>query len=229
MARQRAKNELTVELCKLLLKTHVDSLADEKYKGDDMDAVVKRYVGFLAAVAQHTSRLSKEMVSGAALDIFGCSKVAAEKFGNAMKTAMSYCHNKGSKATTGKKLTESVKSVVLSFKNQSLLMSALQSKDSTPASSKTGSPCVQLHSDDEVIPVEAAAGSSSSAYQLPSAAEIDELYGCATTPPVKRARVGDISDSVEIVSSQEVDVGEAAPAPKARLINLRTRTNRSVQ
>ena len=211
---KRAKNELTDEMCKLLLKTHVDSLDDAKYKSDDMDLVVKRYVGFLSAVAQHTSRLSKDMVKANAADIFGCSAVVSEKFGSAMKTALSYCHSKGTKATSGKRLTESVKGVVLSFKSEGTLLGTVQAKMLSPDDPKKASPRTQVSDDD----VEGVAGNSKSSSSRVE--DIYNLYGCPAPKKLKSVSPSTPQGAVEIVSSQEAYSDQDSEEPLPVLISI---------
>ena len=116
MASSRVKCTLSVEQCELLLKGHVASLDDQIYKNEDQEVVVKHYLQFLCACAQYTSRLNSKVAQQAAVSIFGIPPTGAKMFAEAMVQALQYCMIKGKCASSGKKLSDSVKSVVLSFR-----------------------------------------------------------------------------------------------------------------
>ena len=222
MSTKRAACTLSQKTCAVLLKAHVASLTDEAYLQQDLDLLVKKYVGFLVACAQQTERLNKDIVATSAVEIFACNRFVAEQFGTAMKSALSHCHSKGSKATSGARLTSAVRSVVLAFKSSkgSLMSLALQNDPPSAEKSAKGTD----DDDDDVratVASQSRSSGSASAYQLPTEAEINELYGCSTTPPEKKARI-DEDGTVDIVSSQEVEDVEAAPAVAASAPQART-------
>ena len=158
--KERARCELTAAQCELFLKTHVSGLDDKAYQGDDYDCIVKSYNGFLCAVAGATSRLTSTMVRSAAKKVFAADDKAARDFGDSMSGALSYCYSKGLKATSGKKLTDGVKAVVLSFGNVAALrpvQAALSGQPSPgkPCASKTlapGTPGESGHQAEQIEP-----------------------------------------------------------------------------
>lgn len=204
----RAKCELTLDLCSLLLKTHVKTLDDTAYKSEDLDIVVKKYVGFLSAIAKHTDRVGKDLVAGAARDVFGSSKAVAEAFGVAMKGALSHCMSKGSKATTGKKLSAAVMSVLVGSKSHkgSLMSLAL----AAPVKSEESSVL------DESRPL---ADQPSSSTGVDSERDIYAIYGAS---PPKRAKAVASANSgpVQVLSSQEISDSEEPDAHETSTVFL---------
>ena len=97
------------------MKGHVEDLSDKTYSSDDWEDVVHKYTGFLCAAAKHTMRLNSSLVKTATKNVFKPDPKVVNDFGDAMAGAMSYCYAKAYKATSGKKLSESVKAVILSF------------------------------------------------------------------------------------------------------------------
>ena len=63
-----------------MLKTHVKTLDDKAFEGDE-DDVVEAYQGFLASVAKHTSRLSACIVCESAIEQHGVSLDKARSAG----------------------------------------------------------------------------------------------------------------------------------------------------
>ena len=195
MARTRC--ELSLETCKLLLKSHVDSLDDRKYNDDDYDNVVKRYVGFLSACAQHTERLNSTIVQSAATSVLGASPSVAKKFADAMAHALSYCYSKGSKATSGKKLPECVRSVIVSFKTTKVGLASLQTRLKSPDDAeKKGE---HIIADAEVA---APSGHAAAAGDvLTSGKAIRDLYGFSSPPKKQKVPLDEL---MFVCSSQEV-------------------------
>ena len=112
----RASCTLKASTAEHLLKAHVRSLEDEAFKSDDPEEVVDHYLALLCGIAQHTQRLSKTFFAQAVVRIFGVKPEVASKFAMAVSEALAYCFQKGSKATTGKELSEPVKTVCKNFR-----------------------------------------------------------------------------------------------------------------
>ena len=112
------------------MKAHVEDLSDKTYASDDWEDVVHKYTGFLCAAAKHTMRLNSSLVKTATKNVFKPDPKVVNDFGDAMAGAMSYCYAKAYKATSGKKLSESVKAVILSFGDSGSMGSVQQSLSS---------------------------------------------------------------------------------------------------
>ena len=121
----RAKCDLSVAVCEVLLKSHVSSIDSGLYLSEDMEAVVASFVGFLGAAGHHTVRLNATVVAAAAKNVLGVNDVVAKKFGDAMAHAFSFCVAKGCKAVSGKKLSSPVLAVVMGIRGHASL-TALQ-------------------------------------------------------------------------------------------------------
>ena len=115
------------------MKAHVEDLSDKTYSSDDWEDVVHKYTGFLCAAAKHTMRLNSSLVKTATKNVFKPDPKVVNDFGDAMAGAMSYCYAKAYKATSGKKLSESVKAVILSFGDSGSMGSVQQSLSSPNA------------------------------------------------------------------------------------------------
>ena len=206
MASSRVKFTLSVEQCEILLKDHVASLDDQIYKNEDLEVVVKHYLQFLCACAQYTLRLNSKVVQQAAVSIFGIPPTGAKMFAEAMVLALQYCMSKGKCASSGKKLSDSVKSVVLSFRGAGSLVAvqrALQGSSSMGSSSSSTLRLPYLKSQDKEEESPSAAPSTKrGATDMVTAADIYKIYGMCP-PPQKKKMLQD-NDVHEIVSSQEV-------------------------
>ena len=215
----RSKNELTSEVCTLLLKSNVDSLSGEQYLSGDEELIVKQYVGFLSAVAAHTTRLSKDMVSASAIEIFGCNKSAGYKFGAAMKSALAYRNTKGSKGTSGAKLSDSVRAVLCGSKSNNGTLRALQRKMKSPSDK---SPSDVVPNDTIDLEASPSAGSSTDACPM-SIRDVLAIYGVgdAESKRLKCELQKRDPGEIEISSSQEEVVDcEAARNSEAPSIVL---------
>ena len=113
---ERSKCVLNPHICDILMKTHISGFDDQAYKDDDVENVVSSYVGFLSAVAQHTSRLNAALLSASAVRVFKVPQKIAHDFGKSVSHAFGHCHHKGRNAVSGKKMNVDVQSVCLSFK-----------------------------------------------------------------------------------------------------------------
>ena len=200
-AMERSRCLITETILVLLLKSNISSLEDQVYNNDDMELIVKHYLGFLVACANQTNRLNPKLVASSAKEVFGCSDFIGKKFGEAMASALSYCHNKAGKATSGKKLSENVKTVILSFShNTSASMSKVQESLKLPVSppAKPSNSMSSPGNAGSPQMLEPAAASS-------SANEIYKLYGISDLPKIKKPRVAEetVLSSQEIFSSQE--------------------------
>ena len=121
------------------MKAHVDDLSDKTYASDDWEDVVHKYNGFLCSAARHTTRLNPSLVRTATKNVFKPDSKIVNDFGDAMAGAMSYCYSKAYKATTGKKLSDSVKAVIMSF-GEAGSMGAVQQNLSSPDANKREQP-----------------------------------------------------------------------------------------
>ena len=208
MASSRVKCTLSVEQCELLLKGHVAFLDDQIYKNEDLAVVVKHYLQFLCACAQYTLRLSSKVVQQAAVSIFGIPLTGAKMFAEAMVQALQYCMIKGKCASSGKKLSDSVKSVVLSFRSAGSLVAvqrALPGSSSMGSSSSSSTlrlPYLKSQDKEEESPSAAPSTKRGATDMVTEAADIYKIY--AMCPPPQKKKMLQDNDVHEIVSSQEV-------------------------
>jgi hypothetical protein len=196
---ERAKCLITVPILVLLLKSNISSLDDQVYNNDDMEVIVKHYLGFLDACAHQTNRLSPKLVTSAAKEIFGCSDFIGKKFGEVMASALSFCSGKAAKASTGKKLSENVKTVILSF-NSGACAAINKIQDSLKLPTSPTPKIATSMSSDSVD-----TASSPQLLQPTSASEIYQLYGITDLPKSKKPKIHheNVMSSQEIFSSQE--------------------------
>ncbi len=99
-AMERSKCLIGKGMVDLLLKSNISTLDDQVYNNDDMELVVKHYLGFLCACANQTNRLNPKLVASSAKEVFGCHDFVAKKFGEALASALGI---KAGKATSGNK------------------------------------------------------------------------------------------------------------------------------
>ena len=210
MADARSRCLLDGPVCDLLLKSHVRNLDDAVFFQDDTDSVVEQYLGFLAAVARVTTRLKVSLVSASACRVFGCCPATGCKFGAAMVAALHWCYEKGRKASSGCKLSDSVKTVCLAFKHvpkslHDLQGSLLQSPASMSKGSSSSSICTAQPYKGASPVAAAAAFGVGAATAHSSKATIRRLYGLpeASPPSKKREVAADIFSSQEVPSSPE--------------------------
>ena len=212
----RAKNALDDNAYQLLLKNHIKSLDELRFVHRDEEVVVARYQPFLEECARKTSRISVAMLQKAAIDHFGCSHSIAHQFANAMANAFSFCFQKIKSASTGKKLSDASKAVLMAAsgdrsEQRAVKLSALQQNMGCNSSSiSSSSPCFSV-----LLPTTAtaaaAAPSESKADPPTDAADILAVYGCiakvatagAQQPRSLERRISVVS-SQEVLSSQEV-------------------------
>jgi hypothetical protein len=155
--------------------------------------IVKHYLGFLVACAHQTNRLSPKLVTSAAKEIFGCSDFIGKKFGEVMASALSFCSGKAAKASTGKKLSESVKTVILSFNSGACAaINKIQDSLKLPLS-----PTPKIERSMSSCSVDTA--SSPQLLQPTSASEIYQLYGISDLPKSKKPKI----DYENVMSSQD--------------------------
>jgi hypothetical protein len=208
-AMERSKCLVTTSILILLLKSNISSLEDQVYNNDDMEVIVKHYLSFLVACAGQTSRLNPKLVASSAKQVFGCSDFVCKKFGDVVASALSYCHSKAGKATSGKKLSEHVKAVILSFhctsaainKIQGSLKLPLLSPPPKPTTAGSSSPSDSAGSPPVLQTAESRSGAS----------DIYQLYGISAPPKSKKPRHADET----ILSSQEVFSSQDCGAPPA--------------
>lgn len=172
---------------------------DETYQSDDPEIVVAKYLPFLSAVAKHTNRLNSSLAQAAAKELFKPSDLAAKRFGDAMAAALSYCRSKGCKATSGKKLSDPVKLVCLSFDKAAGAVRKFQDsmiEDSPPAQESPASSTASVKRTFSA-PTTSVSSSSSS-----SASRILELYGVSPRK-VRKHEADEVISSQEVLSSQD--------------------------
>ena len=117
--------------------------------------------------------------------------------------ALKYCSDKGKTASSGKKLSQSVKSVVLSFKDVDSSLSALQSAlggNSSSSSSKTAPEASTPGPSSPSLPILDSPKAATNK-EVDDARAIYSIYG-VSPPPKKTSKVE--HDVQDIVSSQEV-------------------------
>jgi hypothetical protein len=209
---ERAKCLITVPILVLLLKSNISSLDDQVYNNDDMEVIVKHYLGFLVACAHQTNRLNPKLVTSAAKEIFGCSDFIGKKFGEVMASALGFCYGKAAKASTGKKLSENVKTVILSFNSGACAaINKIQESLKLPTS-PTPKIATSMSSDS----VDTA--SSPQLLQPTSASEIYQLYGITADLPKKPSHHKKPKihhENVNVMSSQEIFSSQEQVQPSA--------------
>ena len=102
-AMERSKCLIGKGMVDLLLKSNISTLDNQVYGNEDMELVVKHYLGFLCACANQTNRWNPKLVAPSAKEVFGCHDFVAKKFGEALASVLSYCYNTAGKATSGTK------------------------------------------------------------------------------------------------------------------------------
>lgn len=201
MAADRAKCLLTEEACNVLVKSHVKSLDDDVWKNDDMEIVIGHHLSLLVAISQHTARLKTSLLEKVLLTVLSCSPTVAHNFSLKMSQCLQYCVSKAGSATSGKKLSNGVKAVVLAMHNGPASVQKLRSSlgsSGAAASSSSGLP-VRIPSNEveEVVedtPMEAAVGWDKES--------ILKMYGVGASPPKRRCLRKE--DSVVSVASSAV-------------------------
>ena len=204
----RTRCTLSEASCAVLLKAHVSGLDDGAFVADDPEQLLVRYAGFLAAAAGQTVRLKSSVVEKAAVTVFCVSAPTARKFGQSMAQAMAYAYGKGCKATSGRKLSDAVKTVCLGFRCEAMgpLQRALASPSRLGAVKQEAS---ESQDPEPGLPLVA----SPSAGSGMSKSEIAALYG------VSPAQEAPTAGPVEIVSSQDVPSQDLHSAPKAQVVD----------
>jgi hypothetical protein len=203
-AMERAKCLITIPILVLLLKSNISSLDDQVYNNDDMEVIVKHYLGFLVACAHQTNRLTSKLVASAAKEVFGCSDFVGKKFGEVMASALSFCYSKAGKASSGKKLSQSVKSVILSFNSSACAaINKIQDSLKLPLS-----PEPKIATSTSSSSVDTA---SSPQLQPTSASGIYQLYGITDLPKSKKPKI----DHENVLSSQEIFSSQEQVRPSA--------------
>jgi hypothetical protein len=207
----RAKCVLSSSVCEMLLKAHVNSLGDAVYKSDDPEVVVKHYLSFLCGCAKQTLRLNGGTVRAAAQAVFHVPPLVAKNL----------------KATSGKKLSDPVKSVLLSFSSPPPAIGELQMtmKESQSSPGGSSSKCLPAAKSQCLV----AGGSSSQcsvdssqpplplgdvstqAYADSPRRAILKVYG--VSPPPKKARKTEQAEAMAVYSSQEVVDSQPSPGP----------------
>ena len=215
----RAKCTLTAGSCEVILKAHVRSIGGGEYLNEDMEVIISSYLPFLTACACLTTRLSSSVVAQAAVQVLGVSTAVGLKFGQSMSGALSYCYLKGQKATTGKRLSDGVRAICLSFsgdqfgtlKSPNEKHAHIGDRQSNSTSSSSSSSFLAIADSPPGASAAAAAAAAAAGATPPQAsaaaadtiAAIHELYGLAH-PPAKKQRAVDLHGIAEVVSSQEV-------------------------
>ena len=202
-AMARAKNALDDQAYQLLLKNHIKSLDDLRFVHRDEEVVVSRYQPFLEECARKTSRISPALLQKAALDHFGCSQAIAHQFANAMANAFSFCFKKVRSATSGKKLSDASKAVLMAASGDRSeqcavkLSSLQQSMGCNSSSISSSSTCFSV-----LLPT--ATPSESMADPPTDAADILAVYGCKAKVATAAHQPRSLEPRISVVSSQEV-------------------------
>ena len=159
-----AKCALTAASCEVLLKAHVRNIDGGQFLNEDVEVVITNYLPFLTACACQTTRLSSSVVAQAAVQVLGVSTAVSSTFGQPMSSALSYCYQKGLKATSGKRLSDGVRAIWLSFRGDHFATClSPKAKDGDKGSSKSSSSsCSLVPVADPATPPGAAASRSSS-------------------------------------------------------------------
>lgn len=174
---------------------------------------MEQYVALLTAVAAHSTRVNGSVIQEAARQVFNCSPLVAQKFGGAVSKALAHCLRAGLSATSGKKLSASVRAVCLvlakSDKRLASLMEVMcTSSDSQSQSLGDKSPYRR--------PVPAGPASPVTPPALPSSrAAVLAAYGFDNSPTVSSG-CSPATLEVEVLSSQElaapvVEVAQSFP------------------
>ena len=208
---------MSLQQCELLIKGHLKSLDDQVYQSDDPEVVIKHYLPFLCGCAQYTRRLNSSVVQQAVQSILGVPSHIGKKFGDAMASSLKYCNDKGKSAMSGKKLSASVKSVILSFKDADSALAALQSalggKHSSssssshqtppgalPAPSPPSLPVKRTHEQQDKKEEDNDDDAMEKKHTVDDARAIYSIYG--VSPPAKK-RPKITHEVLDVVSSQE--------------------------
>ena len=209
----RARNALDEDAYQLLLKSHITSLDDLRFVHRDEDVVVARYQPFLEDCARKTSRISVVMLQKAATEQFGCSQAIASQFANAMANAFSHCFKKVQHATSGKKLSDASKAVLMAAsgdrsEQRAVKLPALQqSMGCNSSSSISSSTCFSV-----LLPTTAtaaaAAPSESKADPPTDAADILALYSCIPKVATAGAQQPRSSATQELAGAQQLKVAK---------------------
>jgi hypothetical protein len=176
-------------------------LDDDVWKNDDMEIVIRHHLSLLVAISQHTARLKTSLLEKVLLTVLSCSPTVAHNFSLKMSQCLQYCVSKAGSATSGKKLSNGVKAVVLAMHNGPASVQKLRSSlgsSGAAASSSTVLP-VRIPSNEveEVVedtPMEAAVGWDKES--------ILKMYGVIASPPKRRCLRKE--DSVVSVASSAV-------------------------
>ena len=201
----RTRCTLSEASCAVLLKAHVSGLDDGAFLPDDPEQLLVRYAGFLAAAAGQTVRLNSSVVEKAAVTVFGVSGATAHRFGQSMTQAMAYAYGKGCKATSGRKLSDAVKTVCLGFRCEAMepLQRALASPSRLGAVKQEASGSQQPEPELSLV-------ASPSASSGMTNRDIAALYGVS---PVQEPPT---AGPVEIVSSPEAPSQDLHPAAEGQ-------------
>jgi len=169
----RAKNTLTVDATKGLLKKHVETIKDGAYKHDDTLFVVAHYNNFLVALAERTDRVAKLVMKEAVQHVFEISSPNAETFAAGIARAFRYCQSK--RVIDGSRTHKEVLNVKGAFQKRELF-----EESPTPAvsfaSSSFESPTKRT---EDELPVKKPKLSPGGIYKL---------YHCASPTPAMRAQ-----------------------------------------
>ena len=200
----RIKCELSDGDCDNLVKVHIQIPLKEDYKEDDYEDVVTGFTTFLCAAATLTSRLSQPQLAASVKKQFELPDKVSSDFAKAMTEALSYCYSKSRKATTGKKLSDPVKAVCMSFKsgNKNFQIKFETSKKTPQKRSQADAMLDDSHHSCDKVDVSPAVASPTSPVR--QCREIWSVYGISPPSAVKRqARIRSVKQASVISSSSE--------------------------
>jgi hypothetical protein len=194
----RAKNTLTVDATRGLLKQHVETIKDGAYKHDDTLYIVAHYNAFLVALAERTDRVAKLAMKEAVQHAFEISSSNAETFAAGIARAFRYCQSK--RVIDGSRTPKEVLAVKDALVRRELFVCS-----PTPAPSFASS---RFDS-----PTKGTEGDLPSKKPKLSPGGIYKLYHCVSPTPAMRAQWS----KVQGLESWEINVSASFPEPGGAL------------
>ena len=216
----RAKCELTASVCDVLVKSHLlpEQIGRHCAAMDEED-FTDAFAPFLHAVAQHTTRVSVGVVKRSVETVLGTPRSDAEKFGQCVSSALSWCHSKGLRATSGRKLKDTTVSVILAFADERLkqVQDAIKSGKDDSSDKKRLSGCSSESQGSEQkrpkVPAAAAAEEPAAAVAI----SISALYGLST-PRTPRPSIPSALASPVSVTASPISIGSSSQEPPAKKV-----------
>ena len=199
-ADRRAKCTLTGPILKAIVNDHWYQISQMCIDGSDED-VVENNAGLLAALAEHTTRLTTDPVATAIKEVVPeMTKSQCQRYALVLSKAMSFCLNKKRRGT--KKLSPSVSRVVAVMQGDLI-------DDASPCQSEASA----AHKNSDAA--SAAAASPRSVQRSVSTQSILAVYGVTSPPRASTASKAPI----DLLSPMTVQDSQPAgtPSPKRKL------------